>query len=71
MEKGQRRDLYQEVADRILGLLDQRVVPWRNPIRGGGAGQWPKNLTSGKGYRGINGFLLIMRAWEQGYRSAH
>ncbi|MCA9026690.1 MAG: DUF1738 domain-containing protein [Planctomycetaceae bacterium] len=64
-----RRDLYQEVTDRILTLLDHGTVPWRNPIQRGGGDGWPKNLTSSKRYRGVNVFLLAMRAWEQGYAS--
>ncbi len=69
MKKQPARDLYQDVTDRILNLLDQGTVPWRNPIRRTGGGGWPKNLDSGKRYRGINIFLLVSRAWEQGFQS--
>lgn len=65
----ERRDLYQEVTDRILELLAKGTVPWKNPIRRGTSDGWPKNLASTKRYRGINVFLLSMRAWEQGFSS--
>jgi len=45
-------------------------VPWHNPIRGGGTGDgWPKNLDSGKRYRGINVFLLTFESWDKGYNT--
>ena len=70
MAKGKpRRDIYQEVTDRIVKLLEEGTVPWRNPIKRGSGDGWPKNLQSGKGYRGINVFLLAVRAWESGFSS--
>lgn len=49
--------VYDLITDRIIGLLEQGTVPWRKPWRtiDGGA---PRNLVSGKSYRGINVFLL-------------
>jgi len=67
MAKKQRRDIYQEVTDRILEILDRGVVPWRNPIKRGSSDGWPKNLDSGKNYRGINVFLLTFQSWDKGY----
>lgn len=67
--KKQRRDIYQEITDRILQLLEQGTVPWRNPIRRGSGDGWPKNLDTQKRYRGINVFLLAITAWEKGYGS--
>lgn len=69
MGKKPRRDIYQEVTNKILERLDQGTVPWQNPIRRGSGDGWPKNLHSGKNYRGINVFLLGMTAWEAGFRS--
>lgn len=69
MKKHPARDLYQDVTNRILKLLDQGTVPWRNPIRKTGGRGWPKNLDSGKRYRGINIFLLATKAWEEGFQS--
>ncbi|TWU59616.1 ArdC family protein [Crateriforma conspicua] len=64
-----RRDIYQEVTDKIIGYLEQGTAPWRNPIKRGTGDGWPKNLDSGKRYRGINVFLLGLTAWERGYAS--
>ncbi|ELP34512.1 ArdC family protein [Rhodopirellula baltica] len=64
-----RRDIYQEVTDRIVGYLEQGTAPWRNPIKRGTGDGWPKNMDSGKRYRGINVFLLGLTAWERGYSS--
>jgi hypothetical protein len=61
-------DIYQAVTDRILKSLDKGTVPWRHPIKRSGNGDgWPKSLSSGKGYRGINIFLLAMTSWAKGY----
>lgn len=69
--KKPRRDIYQEVTDRIIEHLEQGTAPWRNPIKRRSGDGWPKNLHSGKRYRGINVFLLGLRAWESGYSSAY
>ena len=63
-------DVYQIVTDRIVGLLERGAVPWRIPYRGGAAG-FPRNLKSGKPYRGVNVFLLAVEAWSRGYESAY
>lgn len=62
------RDVYREVTDRIVEQLEAGTVPWRQPILGGERG-WPANLASGKDYRGLNVFLLAVRALGAGYRS--
>ncbi|QDT00415.1 ArdC family protein [Adhaeretor mobilis] len=67
--KNHKRDIYQEITDRILAMLETGTVPWRNPLRRQGGGGWPKNLDSMKRYRGINVFLLAVTAWERGYGS--
>lgn len=69
MVKKARRDIYQEVTDQILELLDRGTVPWRNPIAKAGGGGWPINLQSKKHYRGINVFLLAAAGWAKGYSS--
>jgi len=46
--------VYEIITDRILGLLDNGVVPWKRPWRS----QVPKNLISKKPYRGVNVLLL-------------
>lgn len=63
-------DIYQRVTDRILELLDQGTVPWRQPIKRTTAGDgFPKSLNTGRAYRGINVFLLAATAWIKGYES--
>ena len=63
-------DIYQAVTDRILEMLDKGTVPWRHPIHTSGGGR-PRNLESGKHYRGVNVFLLGLTAWVKGYGSAY
>ncbi len=47
-------NIYQTVTDRILKHLDAGVVPWRKTWKAG----LPRNLASGKEYRGINILVL-------------
>lgn len=63
-------DLYSEVTNQIVAMLDKGVVPWRSPILGRGTAGHPKNLESRKQYRGINVFLLAFSAYMHGYQSA-
>ncbi len=65
-----KKDVYDVVTARIMELLDKGIVPWRKPWRGGRAGM-PKNLASGKGYRGINTFLLHCASMSAGYDSPY
>ncbi|MCO8122889.1 zincin-like metallopeptidase domain-containing protein [Stieleria sp. TO1_6] len=66
-----KRDIYQEVTDKIIGYLEQGTVPWRKPIKGVGGSGFPRNLQSGKNYRGINVLLLGVRAFESGFGSSY
>lgn len=55
-------NLYDQVTERIIALLEKGTVPWRKP--------WtaktglPCNLTTKKPYRGINAFLLHALHYE-------
>lgn len=62
----ERIDVYQIVTDRILELLAKGVVPWSKPWKSGSSSM-PRNLTSGKAYRGVNILLL----WSQGYENPY
>jgi len=64
-------DIYQNVTDQIIAMLEKGVVPWRSPILGRQSAGMPKNLESGKEYRGVNVFLLAFTAWAQGYESSY
>jgi antirestriction protein ArdC len=44
------------INERIMAMLEQGAAPWQKPWRV--ASQMPRNLVSGKAYRGINVFLL-------------
>jgi antirestriction protein ArdC len=47
-------NVYEIITDRIVESLRKNVVPWRKPW----VTQAPKNLISGKNYRGVNVLLL-------------
>jgi antirestriction protein ArdC len=44
------------ITERIMAILEQGAAPWQKPWRV--ASQMPRNLVSGKPYRGLNVFLL-------------
>ncbi len=50
-----KQDVYSMVNDRIIKHLENGVVPWQQPWTEAGL---PKNMVSGKNYRGINVWLL-------------
>lgn len=56
-------NVYQIVTERILEALAKGVVPWRKPWRT----ETPKNLISGRDYRGVNIFLLSAQPFESPY----
>jgi antirestriction protein ArdC len=64
-------DLYQTVTDQIVTMLEAGVVPWRSPILGRSKAGHPKNLNTGKQYRGVNTFLLAFTAYAKGYGSSY
>lgn len=64
-------DLYAEITKQVMDMLEKGVVPWRSSILGIGSAGHPRNLTSGKGYRGINVFLLAFTAYARGYESSY
>lgn len=59
-------NVYQIITDRILAKLKDGIVPWRQPWAQGEAGM-PKNLVSGKPYRGVNIFLLGSQRFSSPY----
>jgi antirestriction protein ArdC len=50
--------VYELITSRIVAKLQEGVIPWRKPWAATGSA--PRNLVSGKPYRGINAFLLAM-----------
>jgi antirestriction protein ArdC len=57
--------VYTIVTDRIVDLLERGTVPWRRPWAG--PAQEPKNLQSGRPYRGINVLLLSAAGFGSPY----
>ncbi len=51
----QKKDVYQIVTDRIIELLENRIVAWKQPWTNAGM---PQNIVTKKYYRGINIWLL-------------
>lgn len=64
-----RRDLYQEVTNRIIEALRNGVVPWRRPWQIAAADAAPRNAITRRPYNGVNVFLLWMTAGARGYES--
>ena len=57
-------DVYNIVTNRIIEQLEKGVVPWHQTWTEAGL---PKNLITGKQYRGINVWLLNSLHYEQNY----
>jgi antirestriction protein ArdC len=60
----EKMDVYQIVTNKILEQLEMGVVPWIKEWRDAGI---PKNLLTGKVYRGINLLLLASCNYHQNY----
>lgn len=60
--------IYQMVTDRILAELEKGTVPWRKSWDSSEV-IFPRSLRTGKGYRGVNVFLLMLTAQDKGYSS--
>ena len=63
---GAKRDLYQEITDRMVAKLEAGTAPWLKPWV---AGARPRSMSTGKPYQGINVLLTGMTALERGYTS--
>src|ERR1035437_4133694 len=57
-------NVYEIVNKRIIEHLEKGVIPWQQPWAKSGA---PKNLISGRNYRGINVWLLNSLGYSQNY----
>jgi len=56
--------VYEIITDQIVKKLSEGDVPWHKPWQGGDS---PRNLVSGKPYRGINVFLLALQPYASTY----
>jgi antirestriction protein ArdC len=57
-------NVYEIITNKIIGLLEQEIVPWRRPWTVAGL---PRNLVSRKPYTGINLFLLSAAKYASPY----
>ena len=57
-----RASVYDQITERIVAMLEKGTVPWRKPWQA--QARFPRNLVSGKPYRGINVFLLHAMQYE-------
>ena len=65
-EGANRPDVYSLITERIITMLEQEIIPWKKPWKGGEAG-FPKNFVTGRRYSGVNAFLLAMTHFESPY----
>lgn len=65
--KAPRRDLYQEVTDKIIAAIESGTAPWQKPWTELAELGLPMNGASERHYRGINTMLLFMTSQEHGY----
>lgn len=59
-----KRDVYQDVTNKILALMEQHGTDWNKPWRAAGGNTLPVNIVSGKHYRGINIAILLSSGYE-------
>lgn len=59
----ERRDLYQEVTDKIVAELEKGVAPWVRPWSAGGVGGAWRNGVTNRPYSGINFVLAGLGGW--------
>lgn len=72
MSKSTKPDIYQDITDHIIEMLEQNIVPWHMPWKRSSQNalpsmSWPRNATTGRGYNGINVLLLWMAADKSGF----
>ena len=62
-----RRDLYQEVTDKLIAAIEAGTAPWQRPWQDVAAAGVPMNGSSSRPYNGVNALLLMMTAQAEGY----
>lgn len=62
--KKEKKDVYQIVTERIIGLMESGKLDWTKTWT---LNQFPRNYRSGKAYRGINFFLLAFLGYNSPY----
>lgn len=65
-----KRDMYQEVTNAVLELMDEHGADWIKPwITSAGANGLPYNPARGTAYKGSNVFWLLLAAHMHGFTS--
>jgi antirestriction protein ArdC len=59
--------VYEIVTDRIIKQLEAGVVPWHKPWRERGRSGLPRNILTGREYRGINVWILLNTGFSSAY----
>jgi len=62
-----KRDLYQEVTDKIIAALEAGTAPWQRPWTALAEFGMPHNGITGRHYNGINTVLLFLEAQARGF----
>ena len=63
-------DMYEAVTARVIEALEAGSPPWIRPWTDSGLDTYPRNLTTGRRYRGINVLLLNLEAGLRGFWDA-
>lgn len=65
--KKPKRDLYQEVTEKIISALEAGTTPWQRPWTALAEFGMPHNGITGRHYNGINTVLLFLEAQARGF----
>jgi antirestriction protein ArdC len=65
MEEAMSINIYEMVNQKIIEMLEQGTIPWRKPWNA--ETNMPRNIVSGKEYRGVNTFLLGCQSYGSPY----
>ena len=60
-------NVYEVITSKIITQLESGVAPWHRPWKASGKNGLPRNLVSGREYRGINVWILM----SSGFTSQH
>lgn len=65
-----KKNAYEVITDQLIAALESgQLPPWRRPWRA--TGGMPRNLASGKAYRGANIFTLALQASAHNYSAPY
>lgn len=67
VKKPVKRDLYQEVTDKLIAAIEAGTAPWQRPWQQVASAGLPMNGATSREYNGVNALLLMMLAQAEGY----